>query len=465
MRVQTNEGHGPSPVAWALAANVATILGAWALWSILDRSDPLVTSRRVAASAAVFWAVIAWVLRWRSGELGRVRVSDAGVVVAQFMCLAACLYDVGISIYYLAPQLGLAFVQTISYTYLVDTQWFFVDHAGALDLAAVAVACLIVTHATRSGALMMPFAWALVLAITWQCLVIRPVIPRDQRLTGEMIGHPSLWLLATVVSYASLLCALVAVEGWSVGRFRAAAMREDLRYLTRPQRRWPGLAGTVLAMGLIICAIATFLLVFPASAGAQSPRITAIIVALTAGVAAVCAFVSGHRTATTRLGDLGFGLMTVSLVAVVLSFLPSEPQRLEDRFPLIFNAMLVGCALATSLWLWLARVWDQQLFSDGRAWTTAGHMIPAARRSSFLAASVGALFAVQMGIWPLSTPLDDNTLPRLLFGAGGIVLLIAVVVRGYLQTRWPAFRSLIMLSGFALLVFGFVRFLPHTPFF
>jgi hypothetical protein len=55
---------------------------------------------------------------------------------------------------------------------------------------------------------------------------------------------------------------------------------------------------------------------------------------------------------------------------------------------------LFGLALAGGYLLWLARFWDQQLL-DGSAWTTAGRLIPAARRLAYVGSSLA--FAAAMG--------------------------------------------------------------------
>jgi len=58
-------------------------------------------------------------------------------------------------------------------------------------------------------------------------------------------------------------------------------------------------------------------------------------------------------------------------------------------------SVTLGVALAALWMIWLARFWQQQLH-DGRSWTTAGRLIPSARRLSAVFAG-GA--GVSAGLW------------------------------------------------------------------
>ena len=154
------------------------------------------------------------------------------------------------------------------------------------------------------------------------------------------------------------------------------------------------------------------------------------------------------------------------LCATVLTVLPRQPQALADRFPLIFNALVLGCGLCCFFWMWLAGVWEQQLTPHGAAWTTTGRLVPVAKRTSFLAGAFGVLFALQMGVWPVMDQVEgfDNSAGRILAGYGGMGLLILAVAWAYAKTRRPAFRTLITLNGVALVLYGLVRVLPYTPY-
>jgi hypothetical protein len=161
------------------------------------------------------------------------------------------------------------------------------------------------------------------------------------------------------------------------------------------------------------------------------------------------------------MAELGCGLLTLSLCTLALLLVPAAPERLDERFPLIFNALIVGCAAAAGLWIWLCRAWRQQLLPDGRAWTTAGRMIPVVRRAAFLASALGIVFALRMGMWPLNGRSRDDGAGRIVCALAAMALLLLVVVRAFKVTGRPAYRSLILLSVFSMFVFATVRYWPE----
>ncbi len=118
----------------------------------------------------------------------------------------------------------------------------------------------------------------------------------------------------------------------------------------------PGL-GLVVPVAVVGVAVGIFGLRFPALAG-SGPAM------LLAGVAAL---VMGHWAARVGVGALGLTLVGAGIVASCLAW--GVPG---------WNGGVLGLALAAGYLLWLARFWQQQL-ADGRPWTTAGRLVPAAR--------------------------------------------------------------------------------------
>ncbi len=100
--------------------------------------------------------------------------------------------------------------------------------------------------------------------------------------------------------------------------------------------------------------------------------------------AALGTLTAGHRRASVVVGE--FGLLLTGLVVVYGAgrWLPGGSANVA-----------LGVALAALWMLWLARFWQQQLH-EGRSWTTAGRLIPSARRlSAVFAAGAG----VSAGLW------------------------------------------------------------------
>jgi hypothetical protein len=451
----------PRATRWFLWALAATFGAGLLLWGLIPISEPLSASRRLAAILALGWALVSWMLRAWAGESDRLEASHPGVVVSQILCLTTGGYAIGMAAYFIIPQLALAVVQTWSYTILLRSQWLFTDAGGALDLFCVAASCIVLTRATSSAYLLVPLFWTLFLALLWQCLLIPPVIYEPHMLSAAWTGQPSLWALATLVCSAALVSSFVAVQGWSWQRSRSQAWPLNAAYLLRPPRSWPGLETSVLVCGVLAAFLGALLLVFPASAGSFRTTLPVLGAASATAAVGVSVLAVVHRHWASGMAELGCGLLTLSLCTLALLLVPAAPERLDERFPLIFNALIVGCAAAAGLWIWLCRAWRQQLLPDGRAWTTAGRMIPVVRRAAFLASALGIVFALRMGMWPLNGRSRDDGAGRIVCALAAMALLLLVVVRAFKVTGRPAYRSLILLSVFSMFVFATVRYWPE----
>ena len=454
----------PSDVRVAVFGTLLTAGVAQMAWSLLlGEGDAVAMSGHVAAGLGLLWSMAVWVLRRRHCERGRLTVTHPGVLVAQFLSLAACLYAVLINVYFMIAQLGLALVHTWSYTVLSPTRWILSDSVVPLDFVMVAAACVVITHASGSAYLLVPLFWALFLAVVRQCLLIPPVAPAFSAESLNPAGSPSLWVLILLLSSAVMLGALVIVQALSWKNSRRLAWRRDVAFLLRPPRIWPGLQQSTALLGIFILLVGCSLLMVPALAGSFVGVWPGLLCAAAVLIASISVFAVANRRWAPQLGEIAISLLTLSICFAVLVLLPRRPAVLTERFPLILNALVFGCALSACFWIWLGGVWQQQLDDQGRPWTTAGRLVPLTRRGSFSATAFGVLFALQMGLWPLMDQVAsyDNSMGRILWGCGGLAALLAAAVWGYARTGLPAFRTLVSVSGVAIVLFGFVRALPY----
>lgn len=104
----------------------------------------------------------------------------------------------------------------------------------------------------------------------------------------------------------------------------------------------------------------------------------------TAAVSALAACLTclgiGHASSSRVVSETGLILLGISLVTAG-HWLASDG-----------TGALSGLALCGCYFLWLGRFWEQQLW-QGRAWTTAGRLIPTVRRLGRAAAAAAALVA------------------------------------------------------------------------
>jgi hypothetical protein len=110
---------------------------------------------------------------------------------------------------------------------------------------------------------------------------------------------------------------------------------------------------------------------------------------------------------------------------------------------------LLGCALAGVYLLWLSRFWEQQLV-DGRPWTTAGMLIPGARRLGCIAAFACFGLAVTAAL-SRGMPTDAGAWRPALTGLL-CLLLSAMLVRAAAQAETAAAALAACLAGVAAVV-------------
>lgn len=147
-----------------------------------------------------------------------------------------------------------------------------------------------------------------------------------------------------------------------------SACSDPAALLERPPKH-ALLYGVVIVLGVLVGVAAVLL------AGAALASIATMLAGLT--VMAV-----GHRRCSNRVGELGLGLTAGGVIMVAGGWSGGG-----------WTAFVLGWALAGAWLLWLARFWQQQLH-DGQPWTTAGRLIPAARRLGHVAAGGALVTAV-----------------------------------------------------------------------
>jgi hypothetical protein len=190
--------------------------------------------------------------------------------------------------------------------------------------------------------------------------------------------RPPLSVGLLLVGAASLLMVLTTVLVDWRRRVRIWATRPER--LTEPPPGFRRFFGTLVAVCVIV-GIGGVLL----ADAAWTP--------LAVVLAAFAALVVGHRWRSNAVGELGLALMAEGIVTASPAWLPASPA-----------CRLLGWAVAGAYLAWLASFWYQQL-NEGKPWTTAGRLIPAARHLSYAAVGGEVVLAA---MWILST---DEAVP------------------------------------------------------
>ncbi|QOJ13959.1 MAG: hypothetical protein HRU75_04585 [Planctomycetia bacterium] len=177
---------------------------------------------------------------------------------------------------------------------------------------------------------------------------------------------PGGWAL--LLAFVALVAAIgPALRDWQV---RRVAARRDPRSVLDPVAPTPlSDTGAVLAavLATVLCA-----------GGGWAP--------LAALLSTYAVLTVGHRNQSNAVGAIGLLLLAAAMVRVSLHWLPRTG----------FNGVL-GVLIGAWLLNWFALFWHQQLH-DGRAWTTAGRLVPIAEQLSYVAlAAALPLFVLQSG--------------------------------------------------------------------
>jgi hypothetical protein len=200
---------------------------------------------------------------------------------------------------------------------------------------------------------------------------------------------------STGVAFLSLM--LVVCDGWVRRRHRMRV------WVAAPERllEQPSLAGWLIWVATPIALFAV---------GSAVSRGHSAAAPFTAWLAALSLLGAGHLSGLAPLGAAGLLLASLGLAAV-----PRAWFGVQD------GSAAIGLSIAALWLLWLAHFWVQQL-ADGKAWTTTGRLIPAARASAVLLAAGMLILAVKYRLTDEAPPQGSQG--SIAFGYGLQLLLV-----------------------------------------
>jgi hypothetical protein len=313
---------------------------------------------------------------------------------------------------------------------------------GSVDIVLVGLAVVLAWRRTDNGVLMTCLLWLGVLASLWQSLQIPDVTIRAINGLDRVIWRDwvSPFALGASVTLGGLMCLAELRGHWR----RVSAWPDRLDDLLLPPPAWSGFGYSAGIVAVIIMVLGCMMIVSPLTA----------VSALIAGTAMLAL---AHRRWEENYADAGLGLITLGAVSLLMLNVPERIANESEYFASIFSRALLGLAIMSLFWFWLAGVWEQQL-DQGRAWTTAGRLIRPCRRVGFLIAATGALVSIHLAFWPklpyVTAP--DNSLGRWVWGIGPNLLLAAGTALVAIRVRrstvaWLTVMTLCSTMAFTLL--------------
>lgn len=385
--------------------------------------------------------------------LGGVGVSGCLRSIALFLGVASGLVAT-ILLTVRILQIGVEVVQHYPTRFMESVPF---SASGVLTSVFVFAACGVRVLLGRDGRLVVPLFWLAVLSAGW--VGASPVALETNSAGGFERTSVTVFLLGGV---SAVLVVTVALGGVVSRRRLWRYVRENPDALAESQGYAPGLAISCICVALAVGFLVMFHLLVPVRTSG-SYRVTLLVTAVCAAGGALSCFALCGREWASGLGDAGFGLSTLAVAAGTSLFVPSHPEPLVDRYPQLFNAMIVGFAIATAWWTWLSQVWYQQL-DKGKAWTTAGRLIPHAKRFAFFSAALAFLSGMMMALWPRLPGIStmDHSYGRIAAGFSANLFLLLVMLWSSRRLRRVTFHLLtflVIVSGAAFMV---IRMLPFA---
>jgi hypothetical protein len=403
-----------------LGCSLAGILVCWNLRWPASQPVPLIV--HASAALCLAWGLLAHGIHRMRPEGTTIPAGRDLVAVLQVTQLTLGLI-VAVLMFYVAVMAVLMRIPSLPFFSYHPRVQVLVWGSGVYDLALIAAAALLAWRRTANGTLMTGLFWLFLLMWLWAALQI----PETNVVVREGIAYPVLndWLSPFLVGAAMTLAGFGVLAWLLAHRRRASAWPDRLSDLVDPAAEWPGFrysAGVAAAMLLILGCI---LVVSPLTP----------IAALLAG-ASVLGLAT--RAWDENLADTGLGLITLAVVSLLMLSIPEAQPNRASYFAAVFSRAILGLAVMTAFWNWLARVWEQQL-DNGEAWTTAGRLIRPCRRVAFILGATAVLVSAHLAFWPKLPWVDttDNTLGRWVWGLVANVILLAVLVGVARRTGRP----------------------------
>lgn len=387
-----------------------------------------------------------------SGVGGRGGLQAGMRSVGTFLGVAAALVAaVLLGIRFL--QIGLEVVQHYP-TRFSGSEPFSISGVWALVFVLVAFSLRVVVG--RERRLVAPLFWLVVLTTGWVCASPAALTPS---MGGFERANVTLFLLAGM-SGALVVTVLCGEIGRYRDRLRLAG--EDPDVLLGARTKMPGLGSSCTCLAIAVGFLILFHLLVPVRT-LGSYRVTLLITAVCAVGGSLSCFVMCDRSWSGGLGEAGFGLSTLALATLATLLVPSHAGPLVDRYPQLFNAMIVGFAVATGGWTWLSQVWEQQL-TDGEARTTTGRLIPYVKRFAFFSAALAYLSGTLMAFWPRLPGIAtmDHSYGRVISGFSANLFLLLVMLWASRRLRRATFHVLTVLVVMSGAGFMLVRMLPFA---
>jgi hypothetical protein len=334
------------------------------------------------------------------------------------------------------------------------------SQGGLWTIVALSAACGFGLLATRDGRLLTVQFWILVVLAMWACLLCDPF---QATKTGGFERTDATLIL--VECLAGLILVAVVLTGWVTESKLLQTPAEERTTNTErhaPLRKLPpGFRSSVALLALALNIAVLFHILVPAGQSTSILRMSGVRAGIAALVAAIGCLVLLRRSWGAHLADASLGLFAMSLCGLATVAVPSERIPLDQRYPMIFNAITVGYAFAAGVFAHLAWTWT---LPNPDSDLTRCRMVPHLNRFAFFSGATALLSGVMMCFWPGLPGITamDHSLGRVLAGFAAFLFLLLVTLRSSRLLERLSFHFLTVAVAASMVAFLVVRALPFT---
>lgn len=437
--------------AVSLAAGLTVVSREATAWT-------LYSACHITSTLCVLWAVMGWFSSLFKSEQAKEEKPHSSRVFFAWSLVTG----VSGAVLVLNTLVGLTLSRVLNPSWL---------HAGQptgkewWDIIALLIAVLVWTLSGRRPQQPVMVLILSAMLVWWSGLMIPEAATRSGESSMFFERFRPAWWSWTLQLQVGLSCVVVT-----------AALFQDLLYRNRQNRAWPDRLGELSApysrwplfiqveamLAAAVLILSVYVIVRREPLGAEAASVG---VAATTATGVVSMFMT-YRRWSANTAALGISLLTAAaalFACLIGGFIGGASDAYADRIPATFNAVLFALAIMFGFWRWMAAFWRQQLLGK-EAWTTAGRLIPYARRAAFVIAALAMLTAFQMALWPEMVPTsgDDRSWGRLVSGVCAIGLIVLMASRAAIRDGSSSMATLSVAVAISGIAFIFVRIPPSA---
>ena len=338
--------------------------------------------------------------------------------------------------------------RTVSFHYEMPEWHVAVGAEGLIDLAMLAVATFLGWRRSEDEQLITVLFWITLLSVLWATYIAFPAVDRVRVESGVLKPVAVAWQSGCILGGSLTMAVFTIVGGRRRAAWRESAWPDALHRLTESPPHWPGYRYSVGIVGVSIMLLGcATILSWSTAVGAMIAGVTILTLV-------------GRRW-EENMAELGLSLVALSVISALMPHFDS-PSWTPIAFGDVFNRALIGLAIMSGFWHWLAGVWSQQL-DDGRAWTTTGRLIHTTERVGYILGTFAVLMSAQLAFWPIYPGVEnlDNSTSRWVLGTLGYAMTFAALGFSAIRTAKPTLAWLAVLSVVMSVIFILVR-TPET---